>query len=131
MDEMWTFVGRKRRRAWLWLAVARAGRRVVAWVLGPRGTATLRRLWAAVPRRYHRHPRYLTGQWRAYRQVLPAGAHTVGKSGTRVVEARNGKLRRGGGVRVRRARPFSKCRSCHGWRIKIAIDQHNSEITLH
>lgn len=39
MDEMWTFVGRTRRKAWLWLAVERASRRIVAWVLGTRGTA--------------------------------------------------------------------------------------------
>ena len=102
VDEMWTFVGRKRRKVWLWLAVERASRRIVAWVLGSRGTATLRRLWAALPRRYHRHTRYFTDQWRAYRQVLPAGAHIVGKSGTRVVEALNGKLRHRCGVLVRR-----------------------------
>ncbi|WP_460501140.1 IS1 family transposase, partial [Hymenobacter agri] len=37
---MWTFVGRKRRKVWLWLAVERASRRVVAWVLGRRDAAT-------------------------------------------------------------------------------------------
>ena len=131
VDEMWTFVGRKRRKVWLWLAVERASRRIVAWVLGSRGAATLRRLWAALPRRYHRYTRYFTDQWRAYRQVLPAGAHIAGKSGTRVVEALNGKLRHRCGVLVRRSRSFSKCRIRHEWRIKIAIDQHNSEITLH
>ena len=103
LDEMRTFVGRKRRKVWLWLAVERASRRTVAWVLGSRSTATLWRLWAALPRRYHRHTRYFTDQWRAYRQVLPVGAHIVGKSGTRVVKALNGKLRHRCGVLVRRS----------------------------
>lgn len=124
-------MGRRRRKVWLWLAVERASRRIVAWVLGSRGTATLQRLWAALPRRYQRHTRYFTDQWRAYPLVLPAGAHIVGKTGTRVVEALNGKLRHRCGVLVRRFRSFSKCRIHHEWRIKIAIDQHNSEITLH
>ena len=44
LDEMWTFVGRRRRKVWLWLAVERASRRVVAWVLGRRDAATARRL---------------------------------------------------------------------------------------
>jgi len=44
LDEMWTFVGRKRRKVWLWLAVERVSRRVVAWVLGRRDAATARRL---------------------------------------------------------------------------------------
>jgi len=72
------------------LAVERASRRIVAWVLGSRGTATLARLWQALPRRYHHRTRYFTDAWRAYPQVLPAAAHRVGKAGTRVVEALNG-----------------------------------------
>lgn len=30
LDEMWTFVGRKKRKVWLWLAVERASQRIVA-----------------------------------------------------------------------------------------------------
>ena len=89
----------------------RASRRVVAWVLGPRGTATLARLWQALPCRYCRHTRYFTDAWRAYPQVLQAAAHVVGKADTRVVEALNGKLRHRCGVFVRRSRSFSKCRT--------------------
>jgi len=59
---MWTFVGRRQRKGWLWLAVERASRRIVAWVLGCRGAATARRLWAALPPRYQRHCRYHTDQ---------------------------------------------------------------------
>ncbi|QKG52768.1 IS1 family transposase [Hymenobacter sp. BRD67] len=55
LDEMWTFVGCKRRKVWLWLVVERASRRIVGWTLGSRGEAPLRRLWAALPRRYRRH----------------------------------------------------------------------------
>ena len=128
---MGTFVGRKNRKVWLWLAVERASRRIVDWVRGSRGTATLARLWQALPRRYRHHTRYFTDAWRAYPQVLPAAAHYVGKAGTRVVEALNGKLRHRCGVLVRRSRSFSKCRTGHYNRLKIAIDQHNSEITLH
>jgi insertion element IS1 protein InsB len=95
-----------------------------------RGTATLLRLWRALPKRYRRHTRYFTDAWRAYPQVLPAPAHVVGKSGTWVVEALNGKLRHRCGVLVRRSRSFSKCRVSHYNRIKIAIDHHNSQITL-
>ena len=34
LDEMWTFVGRRKRKGWLWLVIERASRRIVAWVLG-------------------------------------------------------------------------------------------------
>lgn len=133
MDELWTFVGRRRRKLWLWLwlAVERASRRIVAWVLGSRGTATLSRLWQALPKRYRRHTRYFTDAWRAYPQVLPTAAHVIGKAGTRVVEALNGKPRHRCGVLVRRSRSFSKCPTSHHNRIKIAIDHHDLEITPH
>ena len=52
---MWTFVGRKPRKVWLWLAVERARRCIVAWVLGDRSAATAWRLWQALPHRYRRH----------------------------------------------------------------------------
>ncbi|WP_162550097.1 IS1 family transposase [Hymenobacter nivis] len=52
---MRTFVGRRKRKVWLWLAVERASRRIVAWMLGCRGAATARRLWAALPRPYRYH----------------------------------------------------------------------------
>ena len=40
LDEMWTFVGWRKRKGWLWLAIERASRRIVVWVLGCRGAAT-------------------------------------------------------------------------------------------
>jgi IS1 family transposase len=38
---MWTFVGSKAHKVWLWLAVERANRRIVAWVLGDPKRAAL------------------------------------------------------------------------------------------
>ncbi|AWM34805.1 hypothetical protein DDQ68_19695 [Hymenobacter nivis] len=49
LDEIWTFVGK--RKVWRWLAVERASRRIVAGVLGCRGAATGRRLFQALPAR--------------------------------------------------------------------------------
>ena len=72
---MWTFVGQRRRKVWLWLAVERASRRIVAWVLGRRDVATARRLWLALPPRYRRHCWYFTDLWEAYVGVLPRWHH--------------------------------------------------------
>lgn len=49
LDELWTFVGHKKRNVRLWLVVERARRRIVGWTLGSRGEAPLRRLWQALP----------------------------------------------------------------------------------
>ena len=71
LDEMWTFVGQRRRKVWLWLPVERASRRIVAWVTDRRDEATARRLRQALPRRYRRHCWCFTDEWKAYVDVLP------------------------------------------------------------
>ncbi|RZJ89509.1 MAG: IS1 family transposase [Hymenobacter sp.] len=68
LDKMWSFVGSKAYKAWLWLAVERASRRIVAWVVGGRSA---QRLWGTLPRRYRRHCWYFTDLWDAYGKVLP------------------------------------------------------------
>ena len=75
LDELWTFVGRKRRKVWLWLAVERASRRIVAWTLGGRGQVSARCLWQQLPRRYRRHCWCFTDEWKAYAAVLPRYQH--------------------------------------------------------
>ncbi len=133
LDEMWTFVGRKKRKVWLWLAVERASRRIVAWTLGCRGETTAHHLWQALPKRYQRHCWYFTDEWKAYAKVLPALRHRPcpkGEGQTSIVEAINYSLRQRGGVLVRKSCSCSKCLKMHTARIKIIIDKHNRSIIL-
>lgn len=128
LDELWTFVGRKKRKVWLWLVVERASRRIVAWTLGSRGEAPLRRLWAALPRRYRRQCWYFTDEWKAYAAVLPRWRHRPcpkGEGQTSIVEALNCSLRQRCGVLVRKSCSFSKSLAMHNARIRIVIDNHN------
>lgn len=130
---MWTFVGRKKQKVWLWLAVERASRRIVAWALGCRGKATARRLWQALPKRYHQHCWYFTDEWKAYAKVLPRWQHRPcpkGEGQTSIVEAINCSLRQRSGVLVRKSCSFSKCLKMHAARSKIIIDNHNRGIIL-
>ena len=46
LDELWSFVGHKRRKVWLWLAIERARRHIVG---GRRGEAPLRQRWQSLP----------------------------------------------------------------------------------
>ena len=130
---MWTFVGRKKRKVWLWLAVERCSRRIVAWVLGDRSAATAQRLWLALPRRYQRRCWYFTDLWESYVGVLPRWQHRrspKGSGGTSIVEAINCSLRQRCGVLVRKSCAFSKSLLMHTARIKIVIDNHNANITF-
>ena len=125
---MWSYVGRKKRKVWLWLAVERRSRRIVAWVVGRRDAATARRLWQALPGRYRRQCWYFTDLWEAYVGVLPRWQHRrcpKGSGGTSIVEAINCSLRQRCSVLVRKTCSFSKSMSMHQARIKIVIDKYN------
>lgn len=132
LDEMWTFVGRKRRKKWLWLAVERQSCRIVAWVLGSRGRATARRLWRALPTPYHIDTWYYTDEWEAYRGVLPKRVHQPSAKGsgqTSIVEAINCSLRQRCSVLVRKSCSFSRSLAMHHVRIQLVIDEHNRHCT--
>jgi len=131
LDEMRTFVGRRRRKGWLWLAVERASRRILAWVTGRRDAATARRLWQALPGRYRRHCWYFTDLFPAYVDVLPRWQHRrcpKGSGGTSIVEAINCSLRQRCGVLVRKSCSFSKSRLMHDARIGIVINNYNTTL---
>ncbi len=49
LDEVWSFVLKKANQRWIWLALCRATRQVVADAIGDRSQATCRTLWERIP----------------------------------------------------------------------------------
>jgi insertion element IS1 protein InsB len=79
LDELWAFVYQRDNACWLWTALCRRTRQVVAFVLGNRSAATCQRLWEAIPPAYRRCRTY-PDFWKAYQAVLPGRTHhPVGK----------------------------------------------------
>jgi IS1 family transposase len=79
LDELWSFVLKKTNQAWIWIALCRKTRQVVAYVVGDRGQTTCRRLWEAIPSAY-RTGHCFTDFWAAYQAVIPKEQHdAVGK----------------------------------------------------
>src|SRR5829696_8600152 len=50
LDELWSFVLKKTKQAWIWIALCRKTRQVVAYAIGDRSEATCRKLWRAIPK---------------------------------------------------------------------------------
>jgi insertion element IS1 protein InsB len=65
LDEAWSFVYKKKQKRWLWTALCRRTRQIVAFVIGDRSEATCRRLWQAIPESYHQCRSY-SDFWEAY-----------------------------------------------------------------
>jgi insertion element IS1 protein InsB len=74
LDELWSFVHRKSEKVWVWLALCRRTRQVVAFVMGDRSRASCERLWQAIPESYKEASCY-SDLWEAYQKVIPEEQH--------------------------------------------------------
>ncbi len=128
LDELWSFVLKKARRRWIWIALCRQTRQVVAYVIGDRSAKTCRRLWKAIPEVF-RHAHCYTDFWKAYSKVLPAEQHTAAgkESGeTAHVERWNLTLRQRLARFVRRTLSFSKSSQMHEACLRLFIHRYNN-----
>jgi IS1 family transposase len=132
LDELWSFVLKKAQKAWVWIALCRATRQVVAYVIGDRSEASCRKLWEKVPKRY-RDGHCYTDFWAAYQQVLPAEQHTAcGKDSgeTAHVERWNNTLRQRLARFVRNSLSFSKSWFMHEACLQLFLHRYNLEQAL-
>lgn len=127
LDELWSFVSKKSNKRWIWLALCRRTRQIVAYVIGDRSEATCRKLWNRIPEAY-RHCRTFSDFWEAYQLVCPAETHSaVGKESgeTNHIERWNNTLRQRLGRFVRKTLSFSKSERFHEIALKIFLHRYN------
>jgi insertion element IS1 protein InsB len=99
------FVGSKKSKLWILKAIDRSTRRVVAWVLGSRDTATFRRLYNKVK---HLKNCIFYTDGGAFSKVLPKKRHIIDKSNTVAIEQNNSNTRHHLGRFTRRTKVVSK-----------------------
>ena len=115
LDELWSFVLNKGQKRWLWIALCRRTRQVVAFTIGDRSEKTCRRLWNKLPADYKPGQSY-SDFWDAYQKVWPVETHhSVGKDSgeTAHVERWNNTLRQRLARYVRKTLSFSKSDRYH------------------
>ena len=129
LDELWSFVRSKDEPAWVWVALDRNTRQVVACCLGDRSEESCRCLWAQVPAPWRQATCY-TDFWEAYQAVIPDAQHSaVGKETgqTAHVERWNNTLRQRLGQFVRKTLSFSKSDELHEARLRLFLHRYNLE----
>lgn len=129
MDELWSFVLRRKDKRWVWLALCRRTRQVVAYVIGGRGEASCRLLWERVPPGY-KGGLLFTDFWAAYAQVLPKGQHRAtgkGEGQTCHIERFNNVLRQRLGRFIRRTLSFSKNDVMHDNCLRLFLHEYNRQ----
>lgn len=128
LDELWSFVLEKERKRWVWLALCRSTRQVVAYfIVGDRSEQSCRKLWERVPGSYRGGYCY-SDFWKAYGEVIPEEHHeAVGKESgeTAHVERWNNTLRRQLSRFVRKSLSFSKSDRMHEICLRLFLHRYN------
>jgi insertion element IS1 protein InsB len=127
LDELWSFVLKRASKRWVWIALCRATRQVVAYFIGDRSRESCRQLWARIPAAYQRG-RCFTDFWEAYSSVIPAEQHTAAgkESGlTARVERWNNTLRQRLARFVRKSLSFSKAETMHEICLRLFLHRYN------
>lgn len=113
---MWSFVGSKDNKQWIWLAIDADSREIVGVFIGYRSRQAAKALWQSLPAVYRQCAICYADFWEAYEQVLPRKRHrAVGKETgkTSYIEPFNNTLRQRVGRLVRKTLSFSKKLSNH------------------
>ena len=65
-DEMWSFVKRKAHKPWVWIAMDKQTRHIMAFHVGDRSHDRAKQLWANLPAVYREHAMFSTDQYTVY-----------------------------------------------------------------
>lgn len=129
-DEVWSFVGKKTNKQWIWLIIERRTRQIVAVHIGDRSQAAADAVWAKVPPEIKVKALVLTDKWEAYGLAIPREQHTAchKQSGqTSLIERFNCTLRQRVSRLVRKSLSFSKSEWFHQGAIRYFIAHYNLE----
>ena len=127
LDELCSFVQKKSHKKWIWIALCRRNRQVIAYIVGDRSKKSCKKLWKRIPQAYKTCQTF-SDFWDSYQRVFPAITHTsVGKETgeTARVERWNNTLRQRLARFVRKTLSFSKKNKFHKMVLKIFIWNYN------
>ena len=128
---MWSFVGKKQQKYWIWLALDVDTSEIVGLYVGDRSEVGARQLWASLPPLYRQCAVAYTDFWKAYDMVFPSKRHyAVGKETgkTSYIERFNCTLRQRVSRLVRKTLSFSKKVENHLGAIWLFIHHYNASL---
>lgn len=126
-DELCGFCGKKKHKQWLWAALSRNTRQIVAYVIGDRSEKTFRRLIRKIPIEWLKIQSY-SDAWKSYSLLLSKGNHNmIGKETgqTNHIERYWATLRARMSRYVRKSLSFSRKLRYHHLVTKLFIMDYN------
>jgi insertion element IS1 protein InsB len=132
-DEMWSFVGSKDNRQWIWLAIDERSAAIVGVDVWARDRGGAEGLWRSPPAVYRQCAVAYTDFWSSYAESFPASRHrAVGKetSRTNQLERFNNTMRQRISRPVRKTLSFSKKLVNHVGAIWLFMHHYNASLGL-
>ena len=118
----------KANKQWVWIAMDKQTRQIIAFHVGDRSRDSAKQLWANVPEVYRTQATFYTDQYAVYKGVIPAGQHraiTKKAPQTNHIKRFNHTLRQRVSRLVRDTLSFSKKLANHIGAIKYFICHYN------
>jgi len=128
VDEMWSFVRRKKAPRWLWHAIDHRSGKVLAYVFGRRQDEVFLKLKALL------EPfgvtKYYTDSWGAYTRHIEVDQHQPGKRNTQQIERKHLTLRTRIKRLTRKTICFSKSMQMHDIVIGLFVNRYEFGLLL-
>lgn len=134
LDELWSFVQKKKNKQWVWLAINPANKQIIGFHIGDRSAKSAQELWKSIPSYWHENASFFSDYWKAYKLIFQSEKHfAVGKDSglTNHIERFNCTLRQRVSRLVRKSLSFSKSLSNHIGAIRYFIYHYNLNKALH
>jgi insertion element IS1 protein InsB len=129
LDELWSFVLKQANKRWVWVALCRRTRQIVAYFIGDRSEASCLQLWRCIPSSYKRCFSF-SDFWDAYPLICAADRHqAVGKDSgeTNHIERWFNTLRQRLARFLRKTLSFSKSDRFHELVFRLFVHHYNRE----
>ena len=122
IDEMWSYMGKKKEPRWLWHAIDHHNGKVLAYVFGRRRDEVLQELKQLLEPFGIEH--FYTDHWGAYARQLAPEHHYPGKRQTQRIERKHLTLRTRIKRLARKTICFSKSVQMHDLVIGLFVNRH-------
>ena len=124
-DEMWTFVQKKKQKAWIWLCYSKMTKKILAVHIGNRGKESAQKLIDQVPNMKI----YCTDDWDAYGCAIEdPETREIGKRNTQDIERFNLRMRMVLARLQRKTIKFSKSWERLEYSVNLVINRYNHQL---
>lgn len=128
IDELYLYIGKKKKKRWLWTALCRKSKRILAYEVGGRNRATVRKLYEKIiPIRC---TNYYTDSYKGYLTVFPKEKHSRKYRATNTIEGMHSAYRHYLARFRRRSKCYSKSENMVIASMELLREKYNTDYKL-